>query len=121
MSSPDAPGKLAEANIASAGSAELMPKPMEGTKVWSCDQKLIWVKLKPTLMLCDARVQVTVSPNCQTGALRRLGAMVLWALVMPSPALTPPAATLIPSAKPCWLATEPLKSAGLGSGKKSTV
>ena len=46
-------------------------------------------------------------------AARRLGAVVLWALVMP--------AALIPSAKPCWLATGPLKSAGLGSGKKSTV
>src|SRR5574341_455300 len=113
MSAVAAPRKLADVNIVLAGSLVSMPKVMEGTSVWACDQELIWVKLKPKLMLCEPSVQLSVSLNCQTGALRRLGAVVLCALVMP--------AALMVRANPCWLATVPLKSAGLASGKKSTV
>src|SRR5262245_52727753 len=80
------PGKLASVKIEVAGSVESIPKLTVGTSVWFFDQKLICVKLPPKLRLWEPRVQLTVSVNCQTGALRRLGAVTAVALVMPAAA-----------------------------------
>src|SRR5215510_6893548 len=97
-------GKLPSVvKIAAAGSVESRPKVIVGTRppLKALLQKLIWLKLAPKLRLCEPRVKLTVSLNCLTGALRRLGARFTVGLdrpARPKPVVVEP--TPVPIAKP---------------------
>src|SRR5262245_14913032 len=94
---------LSGLKIALAGSVESRPKVMVGTTppLKALLQKLIWLKLAPKLRLCEPRAQLTVSLNCLTGALRRLGARFTVGLARPArPKHVVAEPTLLPIAKP---------------------
>src|SRR5438093_8811797 len=70
MSVVDAPGKLAPANIAAAGSVASTPKLAVGISVWFCSHTSACTIDPPKVTLCLPRIHVAVSSTTHVDASR---------------------------------------------------